>query len=211
MATKISFEGKRELRWLEVGHCLVCYMEAEVEFHEQLWDDWLEAVRRPSITSLMICSWNPTQPSHQQWRRATRLMRDRQLPVAVVTDARHNFALAKAASWLGTNIQACHWKDLGEALEFVAFGKDGEGDVLLAKAKIIALRDRFGAVVEDAEIGERVETPDVPVYRTPEYTASTDVVSETNEEIQRKLAEVQARFRARNRAAALGAQAPSSD
>jgi hypothetical protein len=205
MATKISFEGKRELRWLEVGHCLVCYMEAEVELEERLWDDWLEAIRRPSVSGLMICSWGPTQPSHQQWRRATRLMRERQLPVAVVTSARHNFALAKAASWLGTNIHAGHWDQLDEALDFVGFGKDGEGDGLLAKAKIIALRDRFGSVIDDAELGHRVEAP-----RTPVFTTSTNVVSEANEEIQRKLAEVQARFRARNQAA-LGVQSHGSD
>lgn len=195
MATKVSYEGKRELRWIEVGQCLVCFMEAEVEFADELWDDWLEAVRRPSMNSLLVCSWGPTQPGHQQWRRATRLMRDRQLPVAVVTDARHNFALAKAASWLGTNIEAHRWGDLREALEFVGFES---GDIVMAKAMVVALRDRFGPVVEDAESGQRITQPgrqSEPVFLPTEYGASSEVVFETNDEIQRKLAEVQARFR----------------
>lgn len=193
MATKLVFEGKRELRWLTVGHCLVSYMEADTGFADELWDEWLEAVRRPSVESLMLCSWGPTQPSHQQWRRATRLMRDRNLPVAVVTDARHNLALAKAASWLGTNIEAQRWAELDAAVE-----QAGLSDLkVMAKANIIALRDRFGAVIADSS------TPE-PELRRPaavsssfstEYDASSAMVMENSEEIQRRLAEVQARFR----------------
>lgn len=196
MPTKISFEGRRELRWLEIGPFLVCYMEAEVEFTDRLWDDWLEAIRRPEIKGLMICSWGPTQPSHQQWRRATRLMRDRRLPVAVVTDARHNFALAKAASWLGTNIESHRWNQLGQALDFIGLESDQR---VASQAIIVALRDRFGTVTEAAELGQVVQEPRTPVVGASLFAASEDVVYETNEEIQRKLAEVQARFRKLNR------------
>jgi hypothetical protein len=194
MATKIAFEGNRELRWLEIGHCLACYMESECEFTDKEWDDWLDAVQRDSISSLIICSWGPTQPTHQQWRRATRLMRDRQLPVAVITDARHNFALAKAASWLGTNIQAHRWQEIGEALGFLGMEAS---ERITVQATLVALRDRFGSVTTDAELGQMVTAPKV----VPEIlSSSNDIVVEANEEIQRKLAEIQARFRERSRA-----------
>jgi hypothetical protein len=203
MATKIAFEGSRELRWLELGQCLACYMESECEFTDKQWDDWLDAIGRDSITKLIICSWGPTQPTHQQWRRATRLMRDRQLPVAVISDARHNFALAKAASWLGTNIQAQRWQELGEALGFLGMGPT---ERITVQATLVALRDRFGAVTADAESGQMHTTPatiDVPDI---DGTASHHDVIEAKEEIHRKLAEVQARFRDRTRVVASAGQ-----
>lgn len=199
MATKIAFEGNRELRWLEIGHCLACYMESECEFTDKEWDDWLDAVQRDSISSLIICSWGPTQPTHQQWRRATRLMRDRQLPVAVITDARHNFALAKAASWLGTNIQAHRWQEIGEALGFLGMGADR----LTVQATLVALRDRYGTVTTDAELGQKL----IPAMGVPDiFQPSSEIVVEANEEIQKKLADVQARFRDRSRVQASAGQ-----
>jgi hypothetical protein len=193
MATKIAFEGNRELRWLEIGQCLACYMESEQEFTDKQWDDWLDATRRPSITSLVLCSWGPTQPNHQQWRRATRLMRDRELPVVVVTEARHNFALAKAASWLGTNIQAHRWNEIGEALTFLGMETHERINV---QAILVALRDRFGTVTTDVESGQMLGAA-IP---TEEFPDQNEQVLEANEEIHRKLAEVQARFRDRSRA-----------
>jgi|GEM_PF-2714173 len=201
MATKISFEGKRELRWMELDSCLVTFMDADVDFSEKLWDDWMEALRRPAITSLMLCSWGPTQPSHQQWRRATRLMRDRKLPVAVVTDARHNLALAKAASWLGTNVQSFRWHQLNDACDVVGVEKAAR---VATKAQVIALRDRFGPVTSEADVGPAT-------FRSSDrdfggsYAAnnplavSSEMVLEANTEIQIKLAEIQARLRNRER------------
>ncbi|HLT35467.1 MAG TPA: hypothetical protein VK034_04255 [Enhygromyxa sp.] len=198
MSSKVSFEGKRELRWMEIGDCLVTYMEADVEFSEKLWEDWLEALRRPSIARLMLCSWGPTQPTHQQWRQATRLMRDRRMPAAVVTEARHNLALAKAASWLGTNIQSFRWHQLGDACDFLELDK---ADKVAHKARVIALRDRFGPVTSDADIGPKTSyTSSGPVYTAHNpLAASTDLVVETSTEIQTKLAEIQERLRNRER------------
>lgn len=199
MATKVDYEGTRELRWFEVGSTLITYMEADVEFDNRLWDDWMEAMERPSVNSLVIGSWGPTQPSHQQWRRATRLMRDRHMPVAVVTEARHNFALAKAASWLGTNVEAFRWSQLGHALDFVGFEDPGK---VMAQARVVALRDRYGAVLEDAEMQTRVE----PMFKSStrqldedHFSASSEIVYDTNDEIQRKLAEIQERLASRAR------------
>ncbi|WP_146155482.1 hypothetical protein [Enhygromyxa salina] len=195
MPSKVSFEGKRELRWREISHCVVCYMEAEIEFADELWDQWMEAMGRPSITAVMICSWGPTQPSHQQWRRATRMMRDKQLAVAVVTEARHNLALAKAASWLGTNVSSHRWSQLGEACEFVGFDQERR---LMTQATIVALRDRFGAVTDAVETGhDTTATQAVTGTAGPLFSASSELVFEHNKEIQEKLAEVQARFRER--------------
>ena len=193
MATKVAFEGKRELRWMTIDTCLVTYMEADTDFGDDLWDQWLDAVRRPSVRSLMIGSWGPTKPSHQQWRRATRLMRERELPVAVVTEARHNLALAKAASWLGTNIESHRWGNLDAAVKLVGLGQQS----IMAKATIIALRDRFGAVVSPAAVAEPelLRPAARPSLAFESDDASTAMVIENSEEIQRRLAEVQARFR----------------
>jgi hypothetical protein len=183
-------------------------MEADVEFSDKLWEDWLEALQRPSITRLLLCSWGPTQPTHQQWRQATRLMRDRRMPVAVVTEARHNLALAKAASWLGTNIQSFRWHQLGDACDCVGFDK---AEKVATKAKVIALRDRFGPVTNDADLGQpsnrSASNYSSGSYSSSSYspapdgplTASTELVLETSNEIQTKLAEIQARLRQRER------------
>jgi hypothetical protein len=200
MSSKVSFEGKRELRWMEIGDCLVTFMEADVEFSDKLWEDWLEALRRPSITRLMLCSWGPTQPTHQQWRQATRLMRDRRMPAAVVTEARHNLALAKAASWLGTNIQSFRWPQLGDACDFLGFDKS---EKVATKAKVIALRDRFGPVTSDADVGSSYGSSSsyAPSSYSPHnpLAVSTELVLETSSEIQTKLAEIQERLRQRER------------
>ena len=200
MGTKVSFEGKRELRWLVVGPCLVTYMEEEVEFADELWDEWMEAMRRPGTAAVMICSWGPTQPSHQQWRRATRLMRELELPVAVVTDARHNLALAKAASWLGTNIESHRWKDLSAAVRTVGL----QDQLITAQARITALRDRFGAVTPSAEGFGGVAGMPVRSVGSAGVVDSKDImdisasemVFQNSEDTQRRLAQVQARLQA---------------
>jgi hypothetical protein len=197
MADKVTFEGKRELRWLQVGPCLVTYMEADTPFQDQLWDQWLEAVAQPTTQSLMICAWGATEPSNQQWRRANRQMRDQQLAVAVVTEARHNAALAKAASWLGTNIVSYRWGDLHAACEFVGYDR---ADRIGARAKITALRDRFGTVTKDETSAPSYMSAPRPADTTNNtIRASGELVRETNDEIQARLAEVQERLR--NRAA----------
>jgi hypothetical protein len=199
MATKVPFLGKRELRWFMVGQCLVTYMEEEVEFADALWDEWMEVIRHPNTTSIMLCSWGPTQPSHQQWRRVTRLMRERELPVAVVTEARHNLALAKAASWLGTNIESHRWGDLATAVRSLGLGDQA----ITAQARIVALRDRFGAKTPSAEVFHGAESSTTTKASTEStdaldvtgMPASSAVVFRHNDEIQKRLAQVQARFR----------------
>jgi hypothetical protein len=195
MPAKLSFEGRRELRWMELGDCLVTYMEAEVDYTDQLWDEWMEALGRPSLARLLLCSWGPTQPSHQQWRRATRLMRDRQMPVAVVTDARHNLALAKAASWLGTNVQSFRWHQLGDGCDFLGFDKANK---VALKAKVVALRDRFGPVTT-GETGQH--SGNTRYVTSAHLSVSSESVMEVNTEIQAKLAEIQTRLRERERSA----------
>lgn len=191
-----AFQGQRELRWIELGECVVTYLEADVAYDDRLWDTWLEALDRPSIRYAMLCSWGPTQPSHQQWRRATRLLRDRRMSAAVVTEARHNLALAKAASWLGTNVQSFRWPQLGEACDFVGFSR---ADKPAHKSEILALRDRFGLVTTTPVSGSE------PTLDASRYTGSnplavsSELVLETSSEIQTKLAEIQARLRERER------------
>ena len=192
-----SFEGTRDLRWVEVGSCIITFMEAEVEFSNSQWDDWMEAMQRPTVHSVLLASWGSTQPSHQQWRRATRLMRDRKLPVAVVSEARHNFALAKAASWLGTNVESFRWSELDPALEFLGFDDNSK---IITRSRAIALRDCFGAMVADPEFGQHSSrSVSVQAARrdSSEYEASSAVVYENNEEIQAKLAQIQARLASR--------------
>lgn len=196
MANKVTFEGKRELRWLQVGACLVTYMEADTPFQDKLWDQWLEAVARPTTKSLMICAWGATAPTNQQWRRANRQMRDQQLAVAVVTEARHNAALAKAASWLATNIKSFRWGDLHTACEFVGYERS---ERIGARSKITALRDRFGTVTSDEMSSPSYMSVSRQSASTDALSASGELVRETNNEIQTRLAEVQERLR--NRAA----------
>ena len=179
---------------MAMGECVVAYLEAEVDVADRLWDEWIEAFAEPSVTGLMLCSWGPTQPSHQQWRRATRLMRDRRMPVAVVTEARHNLSLANAASWLVTNIESYRWHQLGDGLDFLGFDKAAK---VANKAKIIALRDRFGPVTNSAEVKSQSFANHYTAANR--LAASPDLVLETSSEIQAKLSEIQTRLRERER------------
>ncbi|KIG12542.1 hypothetical protein DB30_01252 [Enhygromyxa salina] len=169
-------------------------MEADVPFQDKLWDQWLEAVARPTTESLMICAWGATAPNNQQWRRANKQMRDQALAVAVVTEARHNAALAKAASWLGTNIKSFRWGELHNACEFVGYERT---ERLGARTKITALRDRFGTVTADETAASGHSTPLLTAVSPDAISASGALVRETNDEIQTRLAEVQERLRSR--------------
>ena len=198
MTGRISYEGKQSLRWIRVASCMVTFMEANVDFDDGLWDDWIRAFSHDSIKALMVCSWDPTQPTNQQWRRATRVMRERNLPVVVVTEARHNLALAKAASWLGTNITSFRWNELADACQQVGFASKL---VPAARAKIVALRDTHGKVTGDVTMGTQA-TSNVSRANYPNspMTASRELVEETNSEIQATLEALQKRLRSRNQA-----------
>lgn len=197
MAQAVHFEGKQALRWLHVKRVLVAYMETDA-FDDGLWDDWIAAFGQDGITGMIIGSWGATQPSHQQWRRATREMRDRSLPVAVVTEARHNLALAKAASWVGTNIRAFRWHDAGEASDFV-----GVPEALrpVVRAKLVALRDRFGAVAPDVTLGreehQRRDYAGAGALEGESVFASSSEIQDRLDEIQGQLRRLRASRRAR--------------
>lgn len=186
MANKVAHEGHRELRWLRVGPYLITYMEPG-SYDDGVWDDWIQAFSHRSVQAMFICSWDPTEPSHQQWRRATRAMRDHEIAVAVVTEARHNLALAKAASWLGTNMQSFRWQELREACKFLGIDKKLVPGV---RAKVVALRDAYGRVTGDvtmnsSELSRRNHRSD------PAMAVDSSVVLATSDEIQATLSALQ--------------------
>ncbi len=190
MPAKPRYQGERALRWIQIDTCLVAYLEAEVDFDDDLWTRWLAALEQPSVQTLLLCSWGPTQPSHQQWRAATRAMRDQKLEVSVVTDARHNMALAKAALWLGTNIESFRWDSLPQACRRI--GLSG-GAASAARAEIVALRDAFGRVTTDVTLG------DASITAHTNYNVSSKVTFDTHNEIQATLEALQKRLQARKR------------
>ncbi|NVB37621.1 hypothetical protein G6O69_07240 [Pseudenhygromyxa sp. WMMC2535] len=197
MTSKVSYEGKQSLRWMRVAGCMVTYMEPNVDFADADWDEWIAAFSQDNIRSLVIGSWDPTQPTHQQWRRATRAMRDRELPVSVISEARHNLALAKAASWLGTDMQSFRWTEINDALKRI--GLDPQL-VPAVRAKIVALRDAHGQVASDVTLG--ASAPPRPRRRSYEFSqpleVSADLVQETNSEIQATLESLQKRLKNRS-------------
>lgn len=193
MANKVAHEGTKELRWLRVGPYLVTYMEPGTVYDDGVWNDWIQAFSHRSVQAMFICSWDPTEPSHQQWRRATRAMRDHELAVAVVTEARHNLALAKAASWLGTNIQSFRWQELKDACEFIGIDKKLVPGV---RAKLVALRDAYGRVTGDSTLTS-TEVSRASHKRDGSMAVDSSMVLETSGEIQATLAALQSRLRNR--------------
>lgn len=146
---KLAFEGKQQLRWLQMGDCFLTYMEGEVELPEPLWQAWLEALAEaPGGVRLLHCAGD-IKPSKEQWRRATRLMRDAGRKIAVVTDSRPTSAMVKAASWLGIEMQAFRWEQLYDAFIFLEMERQQR---VALRATMTALRDAFGAKT-DAELG----------------------------------------------------------
>lgn len=219
-------------------------MEANVAISDALWDPWLAASVAGSKG--LLTTWGDIQPTKEQWRRATRMMRDAGCKVAVVTESRVASALAKAASWAGADMQAFRWEQLFEAMGFLSL--DGQRRVAV-RTSTMALRDYFGPVdgsqppapVSPAAMARppisaspaspspamrptpssisrpaaRLEKPQrvVPMRsgagssraeasRTPMADAAAKnlaQVRQTSEEIQAKLAEIQARLRNRTR------------
>jgi hypothetical protein len=249
---EISFSGKRELRWLQEGDCFITFVGADVAIADALWDEWLAGFIAAPGKVRLLSSWGDIQPTKEQWRRATRMMRDAKLKVAVLTESRPTSALAKAASWAGVDMQAFRWEQLYEASLWLEL--DGP-QRMAVRASVTALRDRFGpvdgsttAAPASASFSARPSitpsapsrptsgpspssrpvtspsTPSRPSAKAPEpqrvaparpsTTATTTSktpmadaasrnlaqVRQTSEEIQAKLAEIQARLRNRTRA-----------
>jgi hypothetical protein len=177
-----AFEGRRELRWTQAGSALICCIQEDVTIADELWDRWIAAFTRPEVRHLFVGCWGAIQPSHQQWRRATKAMRERGFAVTCLTESRHTMALVKAASWVGTKAQAFSWNQLQDACEFAGVDKDERVEV---KAKIVALRDAFGRLVSDVTVG-RANQPRVSIFGDLSYSS---------EEIQQRLDELQVQLR----------------
>lgn len=193
MGNKVPYEGARELRWVRVSSCLLTYVDTEVELADGLWNDWLAAVADERVKGVLICAAGPIQPSHQQWRRATRTMRDRDIPASVVTESRHNLALAKAASWLGTDMLSFEWSEVKMACQRIC---DDEKLIPALRMKLVTIRDAHGPV---SVTGDR-KAPEFERSRynsmfspTSHIEVSSEEVLETNSEIQATLAALQAR------------------
>lgn len=240
---KVSFDGKRELRWLQEGDCFITYFEVDVDFSDALWDQWLSAVLGAPGKRVLLSSWGDIQPSKEQWRKATKSLRGCGKTFAFVTESRATSALVKAASWAGVDILAFRWEQLYDAS--VHIGLEREQRIAI-RATVTALRDYFGAVNGDGELGSTVgravfggastfggaapaprddsrdeqptprpaapasssasrstasSTAEPPTRsRTPMADAASrnlEQVRQTSEEIQAKLAEIQARLRSR--------------
>ncbi len=182
MDDKRLFEGKRELRWTQSGRALITFVQEDVAIADELWDRWIAVFSKPEIERLFVCTWGAIQPTHQQWRRANKAMRDRGYPVTCVTENRHTMALIKAASWVGTKAQAFAWNQLHDACEYAGVTKEDRVEI---KAKIVALRDAFGRVASDVTIG-RTNQPRVSIFGDLSYSS---------EEIQQRLDELQVQLR----------------
>lgn len=241
---KVSFDGKRELRWLQEGDCFITYFDADVEVSDALWDQWLDALLHAPGTRVLLSSWGDIQPSKEQWRKATKALRGCGKKFAFVTESRPTSALVKAASWAGVDILAFRWEQLYDASVHIDLEREQR---IAIRATLTALRDYFGAVAGDGELGSTVGRPvfggastfggttpaprddrrdDQPRprpssplaskpaagssaaepptrSRTPMADAASrnlEQVRQTSEEIQAKLAEIQARLRNRRTA-----------
>jgi hypothetical protein len=179
---KRAFEGRRELRWTQAGGVLIGFIQEDVAIADELWDRWLAALSLPAVHHAFVGCWGAIQPTHQQWRRATKVMRERGFNVAFVTESRHTMALVKAASWVGAKAQAFGWNQLHEACDYAGVSKDDRVEV---KAKIIALRDAFGRLVSDVTVGHNNQ-PRVAIFSDLSYSS---------EEIQQRLDELQVQLR----------------
>jgi hypothetical protein len=179
---KRAFEGRRELRWTQAGGVLISFIQEDVAIADELWDRWIAALSQPEVERLFVGCWGAIQPSHQQWRRATKAMRERGFQVAFLTESRHTMALVKAASWVGTKAQAFAWNQLHDACEYAGVERDDRVEI---KAKIVALRDALGRLVSDVTVG-RVNQPRVSIFGDLSYSS---------EEIQQRLDELQVQLR----------------
>ena len=179
---KQAFENQHELQWTQANNTLISYIQEDVAITDELWDRWIAAFSRPDIKHLFVGCWGAIQPTHQQWRRANKAMRECGFAVVCLTESRHTMALIKAASWVGTKAQAFAWNQLHDACEFGEIAKEERVEV---KAKIVALRDAFGRLVSDVTVG-RVNQPRVSIFGDLSYSS---------EEIQQRLDDLQVQLR----------------
>lgn len=179
---KRAFEGRRELRWTQAGTVLISYIQEDVAIADELWDRWIAAFSQPGVQQLIIGCWGAVQPTHQQWRRANKAMRERGFAVTCITESRHTMALIKAASWVGTKAQAFAWNQMQDACEFAGVAKEERVEI---KARVVALRDAFGRLVSDVTVG-RINQPRVSIFGDLAYSS---------DEVQQRLDELQVQLR----------------
>jgi hypothetical protein len=245
---QISFSGKRELRWLQEGECFITFIEADVAIADALWDQWVAASVAAPGKRHLLTTVGDIQPTKEQWRRATRAMRDAKIKTAVVTESRATSALAKAASWAGIDMQAFRWDQLIDGCEWLgldatrraavrtaafsqreAFGAVGSAVPTAPTARLFAnstlpaptasarppSRPAPSASPSGSRVGASASEPQrvTPMRPSPTATPGTasrtpmaDAASrnlaqvrQTSEEIQAKLAEIQAKLRNRTR------------
>lgn len=235
MATA-AHQGERELRWLNIASCLVAVIEPK-KISDELWAEWLAAIERPAIKTLLVCAEQALRLDAKQWRSLTSTLKGAGVRAVVVTDQRENAAHVKKAAWLGADIQSFRWDNsFYDALVHLGLDFAQRKQV---KPKLQGLVEHYGAKLGAPGQDRRSmpawmrEQPSEPRVRprtrasssaspsasqanatrssanterkgstrgelTAEFQRSRDAVFQSSSDIQAKLAEVQARLRARN-------------
>ena len=134
-------------------------MEAKT-FSDELWSQWLAAVQDPQTKTVLLGAWGPAKPTTSQWRDATKVMKATKVTVAVVTEDRHNAALAKKASWIGAKVESFRWDThLYDPFVFLGFDLATRKEM---KPRVFGLRDYFGPLGE----GSSAAGPSAPASRS---------------------------------------------
>ena len=214
-----------------------------------LFAEWLAAIERPSVKTLLVCAEKVMKLDAKQWRAWTACLKATKVRTAVATNERQNAAHAKKAAWLGADVQSFRYdSSFYDALVHLGLELTQRKQV---KPKLQGLIEHYGAKLAAPDHNIRsmpawmMEQPEEPRVRpraraasganpagfssspkpsassprpkptrasasadpqkkskrgelTAEFQRSRDAVFQSSSDIQAKLAEVQARLRARN-------------
>ncbi|MCX4242469.1 hypothetical protein [Paraliomyxa miuraensis] len=123
--------------WEIIGDTIVA-ITAPGQIDNDRWGKFIEALNQPNTKKVLNFVRGEVTIDAIKRKQAADAVTACKLEVTVVTDSRLTRGVLTAVSWLGANIKAYSWSDIGKAIERVAPSAVG-------RSRIAEIADAFGA------------------------------------------------------------------
>lgn len=104
--------------WAEFGHILVTFSTAG-EISDTDWDGFMKDLDRTAITKYLGVSVGVVHANSVKRKQGSEILTRRKISSAIVTDETLVRGLVTAVSWLGVDMKAFAWTDLGRAIHYL--------------------------------------------------------------------------------------------
>lgn len=106
-----------QYKWTVVGDVLLNY-GTPGPVPDELWQGMLKEMKKPHVKKYLPAIVS-SEPNSLQRKQAIEILKEKRIPVALVTDDKMVRGLAMAASWLGTDVKAFSWIELEKAFRYL--------------------------------------------------------------------------------------------